>query len=66
MLPHGTYQRASLDGRISQFQDVNNDNLKATPDKLRSLPDHGGNRPRNLWDITAMPTELQGQVVSSC
>ena len=41
----------------------------STPGKLKSLPDHGGNRTHDLWDTTVvqcsrLPTELRGQVGS--
>ena len=38
-----------------------------SPDKLKSLPDHGGNRTRDLWDVSPMLCQLsyEAKVCSS-
>ena len=36
----------------------------STPGRLKSLPDHCGNRTRDFWDTNALPTELRGQVTN--
>ena len=36
----------------------------STPGKLKSLPDHGGNRIRDLWDTSPMLHQLSYEVKS--
>ena len=38
--------------------------MHSTPGKLKGLPDHGGNRTRDLWDTNTMLYQLSYEVKS--